>query len=133
MGKHSLYLAPEKVRDIIDTSHNDGITYTATDTATPPLGLLPALPINTWPCTETPHIPQNASSSTETRLLAAAQNFTGRLPDDLSTCITNHTASSEPHGPQFAKMALIVDKHRPRSLDDLTFHDELSKRLRSLV
>lgn len=30
-------------------------------------------------------------------------------------------------------MALIVDKHRPRSLDDLTFHDELSKRLRSLV
>lgn len=30
-------------------------------------------------------------------------------------------------------MALIVDKHRPRSLGDLTFHDELSKRLRSLV
>ncbi|KAK4455110.1 P-loop containing nucleoside triphosphate hydrolase protein [Podospora aff. communis PSN243] len=30
-------------------------------------------------------------------------------------------------------MALIVDKHRPRSLDDLTYHDELSKRLRSLA
>ncbi|KAK5661300.1 hypothetical protein OQA88_11195 [Cercophora sp. LCS_1] len=30
-------------------------------------------------------------------------------------------------------MALLVDKHRPRSLDDLTYHDELSKRLRSLA
>ena len=30
-------------------------------------------------------------------------------------------------------MALIVDKHRPRSLDELTYHDELSERLRSLV
>ncbi|KAK0613601.1 P-loop containing nucleoside triphosphate hydrolase protein [Immersiella caudata] len=30
-------------------------------------------------------------------------------------------------------MALIVDKHRPKSLDDLTYHDELSKRLRSLA
>ena len=30
-------------------------------------------------------------------------------------------------------MALIVDKHRPRSLDQLTYHDDLSNRLRSLV
>ncbi|KAK4195323.1 P-loop containing nucleoside triphosphate hydrolase protein [Triangularia verruculosa] len=30
-------------------------------------------------------------------------------------------------------MALIVDKHRPRSLDALTYHDELSERLRSLA
>lgn len=30
-------------------------------------------------------------------------------------------------------MALIVDKHRPRSLDQLTYHDELSERLRSLA
>lgn len=30
-------------------------------------------------------------------------------------------------------MALIVDKHRPRSLDQLTYHDDLSDRLRSLV
>ncbi|VBB77813.1 Putative replication factor C subunit 5 [Podospora comata] len=30
-------------------------------------------------------------------------------------------------------MALIVDKHRPRSLDALTYHDELSDRLRSLA
>lgn len=30
-------------------------------------------------------------------------------------------------------MALIVDKHRPRSLDALTYHSELSDRLRSLV
>lgn len=31
------------------------------------------------------------------------------------------------------KMALIVDKHRPRSLDALTYHPELSERLQSLV
>ncbi|KAI1447369.1 P-loop containing nucleoside triphosphate hydrolase protein [Annulohypoxylon stygium] len=30
-------------------------------------------------------------------------------------------------------MALIVDKHRPRSLDSLTYHAELSERLRSLA
>ena len=30
-------------------------------------------------------------------------------------------------------MALIVDKHRPKSLDTLTYHPELSDRLRSLV
>lgn len=30
-------------------------------------------------------------------------------------------------------MALIVDKHRPRSLEALTYHHELSDRLRSLV
>ncbi|KAI7931510.1 replication factor C subunit 3 [Pyricularia oryzae] len=30
-------------------------------------------------------------------------------------------------------MALIVDKHRPRSLDSLTYHEELSERLRSLA
>lgn len=30
-------------------------------------------------------------------------------------------------------MALLVDKHRPRSLEGLTFHDDLSKRLKSLV
>ncbi|KAK2072992.1 hypothetical protein P8C59_007307 [Phyllachora maydis] len=31
------------------------------------------------------------------------------------------------------KMALIVDKHRPRSLENLTYHHELSDRLRSLA
>jgi hypothetical protein len=38
MGKDSLYLASEKVRDIIATSHSDVIApaYTATNTATPP-------------------------------------------------------------------------------------------------
>ncbi|KAH7407428.1 P-loop containing nucleoside triphosphate hydrolase protein [Cadophora sp. MPI-SDFR-AT-0126] len=30
-------------------------------------------------------------------------------------------------------MALLVDKHRPRSLDQLTYHPELSDRLRSLA
>ncbi|KAI0162772.1 hypothetical protein BJ166DRAFT_552042 [Pestalotiopsis sp. NC0098] len=30
-------------------------------------------------------------------------------------------------------MALIVDKHRPRSLDQLTYHSDLSERLRSLA
>ncbi|RDA94875.1 hypothetical protein CP533_4254 [Ophiocordyceps camponoti-saundersi (nom. inval.)] len=30
-------------------------------------------------------------------------------------------------------MALIVDKHRPRSLETLTYHDDLSERLQSLV
>jgi hypothetical protein len=32
-----------------------------------------------------------------------------------------------------ADMALLVDKHRPRSLDSLTYHHDLSERLRSLV
>lgn len=32
-----------------------------------------------------------------------------------------------------ATMALLVDKHRPRSLDQLTYHKDLSERLRSLV
>lgn len=30
-------------------------------------------------------------------------------------------------------MALLVDKHRPRSLDALSYHPELSERLRALV
>ncbi|KFX93982.1 hypothetical protein O988_06540 [Pseudogymnoascus sp. VKM F-3808] len=30
-------------------------------------------------------------------------------------------------------MALLVDKHRPRSLDTLSYHDDLSERLRSLA
>jgi hypothetical protein len=30
-------------------------------------------------------------------------------------------------------MALLVDKHRPRSLDQLSYHPDLSERLRSLV
>lgn len=30
-------------------------------------------------------------------------------------------------------MALLVDKHRPRSLETLTYHHDLSDRLRSLV
>jgi replication factor C subunit 3/5 len=30
-------------------------------------------------------------------------------------------------------MALLVDKHRPRSLDALSYHHELSERLRALV
>lgn len=30
-------------------------------------------------------------------------------------------------------MALLVDKHRPRTLDTLSYHPELSERLRSLA
>jgi len=30
-------------------------------------------------------------------------------------------------------MALLVDKHRPRNLDALSYHPELSERLRALV
>lgn len=30
-------------------------------------------------------------------------------------------------------MALLVDKHRPRSLDALSYHPELSERLKALV
>lgn len=30
-------------------------------------------------------------------------------------------------------MALIVDKHRPRTLEALTYHSDLSDRLRALV
>jgi hypothetical protein len=30
-------------------------------------------------------------------------------------------------------MALLVDKHRPRSLESLTYHEDLSQRLKALV
>jgi hypothetical protein len=34
---------------------------------------------------------------------------------------------------QIITMALLVDKHRPRSLDALSYHPELSDRLKALV
>jgi len=64
---------------------------------------------------------QSASTSLPTRL--------PELPIFLSP-LSNGLAQV---GDQKVKMALIVDKHRPKSLDDLTYHDELSQRLRSLV
>lgn len=30
-------------------------------------------------------------------------------------------------------MSLFVDKYRPKTLDDLHYHDDLSKRIRTLV
>jgi hypothetical protein len=45
------------------------------------------------------------------------------------TSVTETSENITPDG----LMALIVDKHRPRSLDSLTYHEELSERLRSLV
>jgi hypothetical protein len=47
MGKDSLYLASEKVRDIVDTSHSDAIAlaYTATETATSSLASSPHCPL----------------------------------------------------------------------------------------
>lgn len=30
-------------------------------------------------------------------------------------------------------MALLVDKHRPRNLEALSYHEDLSERLRALV
>lgn len=38
-------------------------------------------------------------------------------------------STSPPHH----KMALLVDKHRPRNLEALSYHPELSDRLRALV
>lgn len=35
--------------------------------------------------------------------------------------------------PQHVAMALLVDKHRPRNLEALSYHPELSDRLRALV
>ncbi|KAK3902432.1 P-loop containing nucleoside triphosphate hydrolase protein [Staphylotrichum tortipilum] len=45
------------------------------------------------------------------------------------TIETNNHSTISPATP----MALIVDKHRPKSLDALTYHEELSERLRSLA
>jgi len=39
-----------------------------------------------------------------------------------------HTTYNNPF-----KMALLVDKHRPRTLDALNYHPELSERLRALA
>jgi hypothetical protein len=44
----------------------------------------------------------------------------------------NIDANHELHQ-QLSTMALLVDKHRPRSLDALSYHPELSDRLRALV
>lgn len=37
------------------------------------------------------------------------------------------------HHTTHLSMALLVDKHRPRNLEALNYHSELSERLRSLV
>ena len=127
-----LYLVSRRLIGITRTSHSNVITATYTATLTP--GLLPALPVAAWPTLpQTPQLPQIASSSNETRLPAPTQNFADELPDDRDTSPSTAILSPEPQAPQAKKMALIVDKHRPRSLDDLTYHDELSQRLRSLV
>jgi hypothetical protein len=52
-------------------------------------------------------------------------------PSRSETSSAPHLALAFVH--KLLKMALIVDKHRPRSLDTLTYHEELSDRLRSLV
>lgn len=54
-----------------------------------------------------------------------------------SRVLLNPTTLSHPRQTQTASttstMALLVDKHRPRSLETLTYHHDLSERLRSLV
>ena len=61
----------------------------------------------------------NASTST---VAIASKRFPQR----------QHTRLYYLHQPHHI-MALLVDKHRPRSLDQLSYHDDLSERLRSLV
>ncbi|KAF5552535.1 Replication factor C subunit 5 [Fusarium napiforme] len=57
------------------------------------------------------------------------------LRDNASSTISQKAASTQFSPPDQAAstMALIVDKHRPRSLETLTYHNELSDRLRSLA
>ncbi|KAK4252013.1 hypothetical protein C7999DRAFT_37004 [Corynascus novoguineensis] len=57
-----------------------------------------------------------------------------KLPDSGAPPPASTTSSSAPPPTNHnITMALIVDKHRPRSLDSLTYHGELSERLRSLA
>jgi len=72
--------------------------------------------------------------------LNASKRVTGVAPEswkcDLSTFsyqpIVQHK-NTPSYNTIIPKMALLVDKHRPRSLDTLSYHPDLSARLRSLA
>lgn len=53
--------------------------------------------------------------------------------DSLRTVVHPLPLLFNPTLPINTTMALLVDKHRPRSLDQLSYHKDLSERLRSLV
>jgi len=53
-----------------------------------------------------------------------------RVTFNFALLVSRSSPSRTPHR---VAMALLVDKHRPRSLDTLTYHHDLSDRLRSLV
>lgn len=59
-----------------------------------------------------------------------------RVGDGKTQPLDGGTLATQPtpfFPPETHSMALIVDKHRPRSLEALTYHGELSDRLQSLV
>jgi hypothetical protein len=67
---------------------------------------------------------------------AAIQNVhvTARCPDATSFARRRHSDSaSVPKTRPTTRMALLVDKHRPRTLVELTYHPELTQRLSALV
>lgn len=80
------------------------------------------LPAERYPGQECARTIFNSKLSSTLRDNASSRNFPKAVFAQFSPL--DQTASI---------MALIVDKHRPRSLDALTYHDELSERLRSLV
>jgi hypothetical protein len=84
--------------------------------------LLPSLPAERYPGLYGARTIFNSKPSSTLRDNASSRNSQKAVFAQFSP--PDQTAS---------RMALIVDKHRPRSLDALTYHDELSERLRSLV
>lgn len=68
-----------------------------------------------------------------------AQHFKSATPNARVKRVTSTIVQSKKPISKHAshrhllKMALLVDKHRPRSLDALSYHPELSDRLKALV
>lgn len=76
------------------------------------------------------------SISASLRLSSARISFRS-LPRETLGNLTRRGSPSRKElstlGPERCTMALFVDRYRPKTLDDLDYHPELSSRLRALV
>lgn len=86
-----------------------------------------------WSCRRTPKQSRAHSNRrvipTRARLPLQRVVESVRAPDQYLI----HKSPKRNSSTKTQDMALLVDRHRPRSLDQLTYHKDLSERLRSLV
>jgi len=81
----------------------------------------------------------SASAAVHFRVYLASDAFlrdASSSPSPLihhSTVKHSHLHQTRDTSPTSARMALLVDKHRPRTLETLSYHPELSERLRALA